>query len=263
LQADLAADRLRAADAESRAARSLVQLASAIGVPPGAVDENALDWPGVAAPERVSPGRLDSCREAAMIARPAVLQASLAYDQAEAGLKSAVAAQYPSVHLGAGYTWERGLKKLPFSVGLGLPPLDLNRAAITAAEAHREEAGKALEAAVAEAGASLDLAITEYRSAWRVLEKTRRQVTIATNEATRADRALELGAFNRIEWSSVQATAKSLSLDELMAVRRVRDAEGALEDALRQPLSGPELEIRGTTSTDRDSTCEIFSPSLP
>ncbi|MGD8678830.1 MAG: TolC family protein [Lysobacterales bacterium] len=261
--ADLAADRLRAADAEARASASLVKLASAVGVPPDAIDEDLLDWPEVAEPEQLAPGRLETCREAAIVARPSVMQASLAYDQAEARLKSAVAAQYPSVHLGAGYTWERGLKKLPFSLGLALPPLDLNRAAITAAEARRQEAGKAVEAAVSDAGNALDLAVSQYGSAWRHLERTRAQAAIAQQAAARADTALRLGAFNRIDWTAAQTTAKVMMLNELTAVRLVREAEAGLEDALRQPLEGPETAITGTISSDQETTCEFFLQSLP
>ncbi len=261
--ANLAADRLRTADAQAQAARSLVQLAAAVGVPAGSIDAESLEWPLVDAPREVPPDRFLGCSEAAVVARPTVMRASLAYDQAEAALKSAVAAQYPTVNLGTGYIWERGLKKLPFSLGLALPPLDLNRAAIAAAEARREEAGRALEAAVAGAANSLDLALSDYRAAWRLLDQAREQATIAADEALRADRALRLGAFNRIEWSSAQATARTMALDALAAVRRVRAAEAALEDALRQPLDGPELVISGAPISDRESTCAIFSPHLP
>lgn len=263
VQANLAADRLRVTDAKARAARSLVQLAAAVGVPDYAIETQALDWPDVGAPTRLPADRFAGCWEAAVVARPTVMRAALAYDQAEAGLKSAVAEQYPSVHLGAGYTWERGLKKLPFSLGLTLPPLDLNRAAIDAAEARREEAGSALEAAVAQAGSSLELALSDYRAAWSLLDQSRRQAEVAREAAERADRALQLGAFNRIDWSSAQATAQAMVLDELAAVGRVRDAEAALEDALRQPVDGPELAITGSTSTERNSTCELFSLPLP
>jgi outer membrane protein TolC len=260
VQADLASDRLRMAEAEARASASLVQLASAVGVPPNAITEDLLDWPEVAEPERLALPQLQSCREAAMLARPSVMQASLAYDQAEARLKSAVAAQYPSVQLGAGYTWERGLKKLPFSLGLALPPLDLNRAAIAAAEARRQEAGKAVEAAVADAANALDLAVSQYGSAWRHLERTRTQAAIAQRAAERADTALRLGAFNRIDWTAAQTTARSMMLNELAAVRLVREAEAGLEDVLRQPLEGPEQAIRGTITSDRKPTCEFFLP---
>ena len=56
-------------------------------------------------------------------------------DQAKcyANLRGELARQYPAVSLGPGYTWERGLVKLPFAINLAVPSFDLNRAAIRAA----------------------------------------------------------------------------------------------------------------------------------
>jgi outer membrane protein TolC len=263
MRADGASDRLRLTLAEARAASAMLQLTAAVGVPPGLIEASALSWPAVRDPQPMSEAMFSACREAAVVARPAVMRASLAYDQSEAALKSAVASQYPSFRIGAGYVWERGLKKLPFALGLTLPPLDLNHAAIAAAEARRQEAGKALEAAVAVATSTLDLALSDYRSAWTELDRTREQAVIADQIAAQADRAFDAGAINRIDWISAQSGSKAAKLDVLGAVQKVRIAEAALEDSLRQPLDGPEREIGGNQILNEDSSCVLFPSSQP
>ncbi|WP_409127191.1 hypothetical protein, partial [Streptomyces niveiscabiei] len=63
--------------------------------------------------------------------------------------------------------------KIPFNIGLVLPPLDLNRRAIAAAEARRSEAGKRLEADVAGAEAAIGQALIEAKAARQQLARIR------------------------------------------------------------------------------------------
>lgn len=242
-RAAMASDVQRLSDAEARAAAARLQLAAATGVPTTALDDRSLVWPGVDAPVRRALPLPASCRDAVLLARPDVARSSRSYDQAEAALKAAVAAQFPSVSIGPGYTWERGLKKWPFALNLQLPPLDGNRAAIAAAQARRTESGKSLEATVAAAAGAIDLAASAYRAAWVQLERARQQQGIAARLAGQADRAIAEGAIDRVQWTAAQAGRQSARLDVLAAVRSVRAAESDLEDALRQPLDGPELAI--------------------
>ncbi len=252
-----AADLQRLSDAQARAMAAALQIASAVGLPGAGLDEASLTWPAIDAPQVLAAQLPKNCLEAALLARPDVARASRSYDQAEETLKSAVASQYPALRIGPGYTWERGLNRLPFALGLSLPSLDLNHAAIGAAEARREEAGRALEATVAAARNAVDAAQSDYRAAWVQLERSRQQSGIANRLAAQAEAAIAAGAIDRIEWSAAQSGRLTALLDELAAVRNVRAAEAALEDALRRPLEGPELAITADPSSAEDATCKL------
>ena len=58
-----------------------------------------------------------------------------------------------------------------------------------------------------------------------------------------ADRELAAGALDRADWGAAQAGRLTTRRLELDALARALTADLALEDALRRPLSGPELMI--------------------
>jgi CRISPR system Cascade subunit CasA len=159
-------------------------------------------------------------------------------------LRGEVAKQWPEIHLEPGYTWERGLVKLPFSLGLVLPPVDLNRGAIAAAEARRAEAGAHLEAVIVRGQAAIEAALIEQEAARGALARTREvDVETARRFAVQADRELAGGAIDRVDWSAAQVGLRLAELAEIEALRRAHAADAALEDALRRPLEGPETQI--------------------
>lgn len=235
--------RLGDAQAQRRAADRAI--AAAIGVPVDATDGLNLEWAGFDVPA-TDPGQgvTPELRLQALLSRADILKAVVAYDQAEAELRGEVAKQFPAISIAPGYTWERGLVKLPFSLGLVLPPLDLNRHAIAAAEAKRAEAGKRLEAVVATAEAAVDAALVETRAARAALVRVRTvELATALRLAAQADRELAAGSIDRTEWAAAQAGARQARTSEIDALARVHAADAALEDALRRPLEGPETMI--------------------
>jgi len=235
----------RAADAvnSSRAARQ--SLATALGVPVEALNDVTLSWTDFDKPaDDPGVGVTEAIRTAATLSRADVLKAVAAYDQAESDLRAEVARQYPAISIAPGYTWERGLVKIPVSLGLVLPPLDLNRGAIATAQAKRTEAGRKLEAVVAGSLAAVDAALAETRAARDALRKVRSvELVAASRLASQADRELAQGAIDRTDWAAAQAGAGLARISELDALARVHAADAGLEDALRRPLEGPETMI--------------------
>ncbi|KKW93305.1 TolC family protein [Sphingobium chungbukense] len=243
VRADAAGAAASVEDAHGRAAAARQALAAAIGLPAGALAPIAFDWPGFDSP---SPDPTASLGDptGATVARADVLKALAAYDQAENDLRGEVARQYPAISISPGYSWERGLTKLPFSVGLALPPLDMNRHAIAAAEARRSEAARKLEVVVAAANAGLESAISEARLARAALARVRQaDLPIARRLATDADAQFRRGAIDRADWAAAQGGVPQAELTELTALARVQAADAALEDALRRPLEGPEMHL--------------------
>lgn len=243
-RAEASNDVLRRLDAERRSSEALAALAGAIGVPAAQFDNRTLDWSDYAAPTRIAETQLDALAEAALGGRPQVFRAMVAYDQTEASLRTAIAEQFPALSISAGYTWERGLVKLPASVGLALPPADLNQAAIRVAEASRAEAGTHVEEAVHKVLADIDAARASYRTAWGALGTIRSTILVTAHAlAQQADREIDAGTIDRVDWASAQAALAQAKLDELAAIGQVRATESQLEDALRAPLSGPEQAL--------------------
>lgn len=178
--------------------------------------------------------RLSGLREAAATARSDVLSLVAAYDIAEDSVRAAVAAQYPAVVLAPGYTWERGITKLPFGLSLQLPPADLNRSAIDEAEARRSEAGRALEAAQATVFAEVDTAAAGLSSAVLELERlSREEAVVAERTLRNVERSRQLGAADRSDLLLAQATTLDVALDMIDVERRRNQFAADLDLALR------------------------------
>ncbi|MBC2665335.1 TolC family protein [Novosphingobium flavum] len=239
-------------DAQARSIGGLAAAAGVLGVPAAALaGEAAPQWSDFDRP--TAPPRLTAeARRAAMAGRADVLRALVTYDQAEADLRGELAKQAPAISLGPGYTWERGLVKLPFALSLSLPSFDLNRSAIRGAEARRAAAGATIETAVATVQTAIESAEAEQRGAAAALERLRMAELPQTElAARRADDRLQLGAIGRAEWQAAQIAALEAGLAEIDAVARARLAEIALEDALRRPIGGPETQIVNAARGDR------------
>ena len=242
-RADLADAHSRGAAARARFEAAVVQIAAALGVPLEQARGLIASWEGF---ETLTP--LETLappdRYGALLGRPDLLKAMTAYDQAEFDLRGEVAKQYPAISVGPGFTWDHGLVKIPFNIGLTLPPLDLNRRAIAAAEARRSEAAAQLEALYAGAVAGIDQALAEVSAARRALKQVREMdLPIAARLAAQADRELAAGAIDRSDWAAAQAGLEIARLAELDALARAIMADAALEESMRRPLSGPETLI--------------------
>lgn len=216
---------IRSADAAIAAALSVpVERLSGVSVTP------SFDLETIPTADAVEAMRLD-----AATARSDVLRAVVDYDIAEEAVRSAVAGQYPSVTLSPGYTWERGVTKLPFGLSLALPPADLNRSAIAEAEARRAEAGRALEASQATVFAEVDAAAVNLASAGADIERLLAQDTQDAARTLRVtERALELGASDRGELLAARAASLDVDLAIIDAQRRRNTALADLELAARQ-----------------------------
>ncbi|MEO6091955.1 MAG: TolC family protein [Novosphingobium sp.] len=231
-------------EARATQARARIAIAGTLGLPAAALDRIGLLWPDFAAPSEARPniGAADRVRAAA--GRADVLRLLTAYDQSEADLRLALAGQYPGIAIAPGYTWERGLVKLPLSVALTLPPLDLNRSAIALAVARRQQAGAAIETALAGADNAIEAALAERRASAASYERQRRaELPPALSGGARADAQLREGAIDRANWAAAKITALEARLAAVDALVRIRQADAALEEAMRRPLEGPELAI--------------------
>lgn len=238
-QADQASAERRVLEAEARSRQAELALARALGVEAPAVAGLRIQDAATAAPDSVS---LGAWRSEAALSRRDVLRAVADYDQAEQDLRLEVARQYPDLKLDPGYTWERGATKLPVSVVLGLPPYDLNKANIAAADARRAEAGRRLETIQAQVLAAVDQARDAAAAAGELELRARdHDLPIARRTAQSARRALDAGELDRVDLDAAEAAAVEAELTLLEAGRRRALAIAGLEDALRRPFDTAEL----------------------
>jgi CRISPR system Cascade subunit CasA len=246
-RADLGLAHRRTADARARRVQADAILAQALGVPVAAVADLRLA-PPVSPPATFD---LTQARRDAASGRSDVLRAVVDYELAESALRLEVAKQYPEIRVGPGYTWDHGLTKLPFNLGLVLPPMDLNRAAIAQAEVKRAEAGRSLEAVQAAALAAVDQAQTASNAAGATEVLIRdRDLPVAQRLATTAARSSQAGETDRVDELGAQATLLETELSLLDARRAAASVVVDLEDALRAPFDPAEtLLLQNATRT--------------
>jgi outer membrane protein, heavy metal efflux system len=240
---------------EARADAQLAQsdAAAALGLPPQALDGLRLDWPRWGTPPPVAAGELRAARTRALLSRGDLSAAINDYAAAENTLRQAIARQYPQITLMPGYYWDHGINKFPFDVGLTLPLFNRNRGEIAEARAGRELAGErmlALQDAIYGeiAGAERAEAIARDNES-----AARQRVRSAREQLRQATLGLKLGAIDRSAQLAAGIAAAQAQLDLLQTQASWQSARDALEDALRAPLSGPELSMRGFTGANDSS----------
>ena len=231
------------AQARSDAIAAHAAIASALGVPPAALDGVAIEWSDWGAPPALDEAALASAREAALLSRADLAAAIGEYAQSETKLKQAIARQYPSFDLKPGYYWDHGVAKWPFDVDFSLPIFNRNEGEIAEAKANREVAGKKLLAVQAAIYGEIETALRAERVARENLQAAERRAEAAHTQREHAELALKLGASDRMERTGADALAMRAELEVLQARAGLQTARDALENALHAPLSGPELAL--------------------
>ena len=240
-QADLAAAAARGREARANQTQARLALAAALGAPPDAIHDLRLAPDAAPSAERAG---LPVWRQDAITQRADVLRAIADYDLAEAALRGQVARQYPEVRLAPGYMYDHGVSKLPFDLGLTLPPWDGNRSGIAGAEASRAAAGRALEATQAAVLARVDAAAAALTAAETAAAKTEHDdVGAAQALADRTARAVRAGAADRVDDLGAQAALAEARLNLVLAQGAARRAASDLEDALRRPFDPAETAV--------------------
>jgi cobalt-zinc-cadmium efflux system outer membrane protein len=225
---------------ERGAAGARAELATAIGVPVRALDSvglllEAFDHPP---PIPAHPDTGELRREA--LTKRTDVQASLQeYEAAQASLKFEVAKQYPNITLSPGYIYDAGTNSYLLLPAFDLPVFNQNQGPIAQALANRKQASATFTALQARIIGVIDEAATAYRTATR---------SVATGDALRADdehRARQIesqfraGQLDRVMLVTAELGVAATALSRFDAVVQQRQAIGALEDALQQPLLDP------------------------
>jgi cobalt-zinc-cadmium efflux system outer membrane protein len=234
-QARLAADgaRLALRDAERREAEARVQLADAIGVPAGALDEVQLSFDGF---DEI-PAGLDAAdaKLQALLNRADVLSSLARYAASQSMLQLAIAGQYPDIHLGPGYEYDQGDNKWSLGLSIALPA-NRNRGPIAEAQAQRQEAAAQFNRLQAQVLGQIDLAVAAYRTAAQKQADASAMLSDLTRQERIAQGMLAEGAISRSDLAALQLQLSVTALARLDALLQAQQAVGQLQDAIQSPL---------------------------
>lgn len=211
------------------------QLAAAIGMPVSAIDGIDIDTSSLYAPP-LAPPDAEAQREA--IFHRSDLLASLAdYAAAESALQLEVAKQYPDIHLGPGYTYDTGTRRVAFGLaGVTLPIFDQNQGGIREAESKRKEAAARAAALQDTILGELDHALARYRSSLAALRLADDRLKLARKQLNDRRGAFSSGEIDRLEYTKATSDYETSDIGRLDALVAAQQAAAAVEDAIQRPL---------------------------
>ncbi len=213
-------------------------LASAIGLPVAALDgvslapEELLHVPELGTLPQVAQQR------EALLRRPDVLAALAEYEASDAALRLEIAKQYPDMSIDPGLLWDAGQLKWTLGLSAVLPLLNQNKGPIAEATAQREQAAALLLGAQARAFGEAEQASAGYRASIDKLHHADALVLNQQRKVQSAQRQQAVGAIERSITLGAQVELAAAQVIRQDALIQARQALGALEDALRQPLDG-------------------------
>jgi outer membrane protein TolC len=244
LVADALLDEQRLNDARRRASAARSAVAASVGIPVAALQSLQLTWDRLDDPPQLPEQLLQRAREDALLVRADVRSAVVGYSLAEEALRLEVSKQYPDVRVLPGYTWDHGVKRLQLGLALTLPLLNRNQGAIGEAQARRLEAGARLEATVATAYGEIDEGVRQWQLARERLTEAHGAIyDTAQRMYTETEQGFAAGGNDRTELVAARIARTLTELQVLDAARGAQEALAGLEEALRRPLEGPELDV--------------------
>jgi outer membrane protein, heavy metal efflux system len=232
--------------------RSQAEVAKAMGMPDQALADVKPDWPEWGEPPPVSEQNLRAAREQTLLSRSDLLQAIDDYAVAETRLRLAVVRQYPQFTLQPGFYWDHGVAKFPFDIGFDVP-LNGNRGEIAEARAGREVAGQQMLAVQAGIYGEIAEAVRLEEIARGSAEVAERRLQSTRKRAEQLELALRVGASDAVEQAAARILVTQAELDLLQSRQQLQSARNALENALRAPLSGPELALAKSLSNNEQA----------
>jgi len=235
-QGDLLGSRLQIHTAEGKVAETRAVLAASAGLPASALREIALSWPGLESPPALAalddPAPLERGLEGRLDLRGLLAE----YGAAVAALRHDLAARYPDVSLGPGYTYDQGQKKFNLGLQITLPLLNQNDGPVAEAEARCREVAARFAVAQAQAISELETARERYRAALAELQEARASLDLLGARERAGRRAVELGDLEPSALWGLRLELVKADATRIESLRHAEDALGALEDAVQRPL---------------------------
>lgn len=212
-----------------------VQVAAILGLRASALDAVDLD---PKFDQAYPPLPAQAIRLQALLNRADVLAGLAQYEGSQAALQLEVARQYPDIHLGPGYTFDQGARKLGFDfAGLVLPIFNRNEGPIAEARSRRLEAQARVEQLEAQAFSETDGALAAYHSTRSLLKQSEEQFEVQSRQLAATRRSFGIGESDRLALTLAEKTEVAARLALTDATFQVQQAVGRLEDAMQRPLA--------------------------
>ena len=253
VESELAHTRSTMADTARLASQAHAQLASALGVPVSALQSQGFIWDDLLQITAVNEQQLVQLREKALLSRVDLERAVLDYQSRELALQQSIREQYPQFSIGPGYSWDHGVKKVSLGISLTLPIFNRNQGPIAEALAARELAGQKVMLVQSTIQNEIDLAYQAYQESVQTLQQVVQQHNIAEQSLVQVQQMLAVGESEKIELMASQLLVTTQRLAVLDAIEQMQQSFGQLEDALRTPLSGPEVALNQRALLQVDS----------
>ena len=240
----LAQTSLAIRDVNRLEAEARVHLATAIGVPVHALDGVALSVTAFNRPDPASVGMFTGPLRRRALTERTDVQAGLArYAAAQSALQLEIARQYPNLLLGAGYNYDTGLNKFILSPTIDLPIFNQNQGQIAQAIANRRQAAANFTALQAQIIGAVDAATAAYRTTTQSLATADSLLATENSRQRQIKASFAAGESDRptlVTTELEQAVIRTSRFDVLVLQRQ---ALGALEDALQQPIFDPNAAL--------------------
>jgi cobalt-zinc-cadmium efflux system outer membrane protein len=159
------------------------------------------------------------------------------YDAAQQNLKYQIAKQYPNIHLGPGYEYNRGTDRYGFGIGVALPIFNRNQGNIAAAVARRQMLAARLTALQSRIIGLLETDTARYRAAYARWQLWR-SLSLRQADAERLEYArFRHGAVSRVAWLDERLLLITDRIYTAAARERAELALTAIENDLQIPIS--------------------------
>lgn len=232
---------LRADESAARTRGTLARLADALGLPPEAAAELRLDFSTL---ERTPlPPSPQALRQAALRSRSDIRLGLARYAAADAGLRLAVASQYPDLRLNPAYLWDQGDNIWALALGIPLQLLQDQEAPVREAEARREFEARRFAALQARVIADAAVAAEAYAASLAQLDGASRAQAAAETARDRTAHALAAGQEDRVALLEAEARALEARRVRLDALAAAQNAWGALQDASQGGLESASTAV--------------------
>ncbi|MBN9564420.1 MAG: TolC family protein [Alphaproteobacteria bacterium] len=236
-------------------AEARVQLAAAIGVPVRALDDVRLSVAAFDYPGTPNPGLATGALRRRALSGRSDVQSSLAqYEATQSALQLQIANQYPNLLLGPGYDYDFGTNKFILNPAVDLPIFNQNQGPIAQATANRREAAASFTALQARIIGAIDAAVAAYRSTARTLGTADALLADEQVRQRQAKASFAAGEIDRPTLVTAELEAAVIRSSRFDALVLQRQALGALEDALQQPLFGAFMALSVPNADPRPAT---------
>ena len=232
---DLDKMRLLLAETQKQMAEAHVSLADALGVPARALEGIRISFDSF--DKVIEVADLKDIRRQALSGRPDILAALSEYEASQSALQLEIAKQYPDIHLGPGYEWDQGDNKWSLGFSVELPVLNRNEGPIEEAKARREESAARFTALQARVIGEIDKAEAAYNETLRKLKVADSLVSTERGRLQIIQRRFDMGESDRLALEEAKMGYSAMEIARFGALISAQEGLGALEDAVRRPLS--------------------------